>query len=81
MREESRNKLVTLAVYDSIIDVSYNLLKNMLDEAGIQYFVNNEYSNISKPMFTMMPTNLSIDIKVYEEDLKEATAILESIRR
>ena len=75
------NKLVTLAVFDSVIDIDYNLLKDMLDEAGIKYVVNNEYSNHSRPMFTIAPSNLCIDLKVYEEDMKQALEILSSIKR
>lgn len=75
------DKLVSLAVFDSIIDIDYNLLKDMLDEAGIKYFVNNEYSNHSRPMFTIAPSNLCIDLKVYEKDLKPALEILNSIKR
>ncbi len=81
MREESRNKLITLAIFDNTFDVTFNLLKDMLDEAGINYVVNNENSRAVKPMPFMAPLNLSIDIKIYEDDLKEATAILKSIRR
>lgn len=75
------NKLITLAVFDSIIDIDYNLLKDLLDEAGIQYIVNNEYSNFSRPMFSMAPANLCIDLKVFEKDLKPAMEILGSIKR
>ena len=72
-------KLITLAVFDNIFDVKYNLLKDMLDEAGINYITNNENARIIKPMPYTTPTNLSIDIKVYEDDLEQAIKILESI--
>ena len=75
------DKLVTLAVFDSVIDVDYNLLKDMLDQAGIKYVVNNEYSNYARPMFTIAPANLCIDLKVYEKDMKPALEILNSIKR
>lgn len=35
-------KLVTLAVFDSVLDIRYNLLKDMLEEAGIHCLTNNE---------------------------------------
>jgi hypothetical protein len=52
------NKLVTLAVFDNAFDVRFNLLKDMLDEAGIGYFTNNEYSRIIKPVPYPAPTNV-----------------------
>lgn len=72
-------KLITLAVFDNIFDVKYNLLKNMLDEAGINYITSNENARTVKPMPFMTPTNVSIDIKVYEDKLEEAIKILQSI--
>ena len=73
-------KLITLAVFDNIFDIKYNLLKDMLDEAGINYISNNENARTIKPMPYTTPTNLSIDIKVYEDDLEQAIKILESIK-
>lgn len=72
-------KLVTLAVFDNAFDVKYNLLKGMLDEAGIDYFTSNENVRSVKPMPFMTPTNVSIEIKVFEERLEEATRIFQSI--
>ena len=72
-------KLITLAVFDNAFDVKYNLLKDMLDEADIHYFTNNENVRIVKPMPFITPTNMSIDIKVYEKDLDEAVKIMASI--
>jgi len=72
-------KLITLAVFDSIIDVKFNLLKDMLDQAGISYITNNVNARTVKPLLCMAPANISIDIKVYEKDWKEAMQILKSI--
>ena len=74
-----QKKLVTLAVFDGALDVRFNLLKDMLDQAGIRYITNNENARIVKPIPYITPTNLSIDIRVYEEDLEVARGILESI--
>lgn len=73
------NKLITLAVFDNIFDVKYNLLKSMLDEAGISYITNNENTRTVKPVMAMTASNISIDIKVYKENLEEALEILNSI--
>ena len=72
-------KLITLAVYDNIFDVKFNLLKDMLEEAGIKYITNNENARTIKPLPYTTPSNLSIDIKVYEDDLEEAIRIFKSI--
>lgn len=74
------NKLVTLAVFDNVFDVKFNLLKDMLDEAGIPFFVTNENTRIVKPALAMTPANLSIEIKVYETEAGKAYEILESIK-
>ena len=72
-------KLVTLAVFDNVFDIKFNLLKDMLDEAGIGYITNNENARTIKPMPYTTPTNVSIDIKVYEDNLEEAIKIMGSI--
>ncbi len=72
-------RLVTLEEFDNVFDVKFNLLKDMLEEAGIAYLTNNENSRTVKPVFATTPTNISIDIKVYEENLEEAVKIMRSI--
>ena len=72
-------KLVTLAVFDNVIDVKFNLLKDMLDEAGIPYLTGNEKARTVKPLPFVSPANIAIDIKVYEEDAEEAQKIYQSI--
>ena len=74
------SKLITLAVFDNVFDVNFNLLKDMLDEAGIDYITTNENARTVKPMPYMVPTNISIEIRVYEEKLDEAIKILRSIK-
>ena len=73
------NKLVTLAVFDNTFDVKFNLLKAMLDEAGIGYITSNDNARSIKPMPYMTPSNIAIDLKVYEENLEEAVKIFRSI--
>ncbi len=72
-------RLVTLAVFDNIFDVKFNLLKDMLEEAGIEYLTGNENSRSVKPVLSIVPSNISIDIKVYEENLDDAVRIMKSI--
>ncbi len=79
MIQFTMEELVTLAVFDNAFDVKLNLLKNMLDQAGIAYFINNENSRSIHPMPAMTPTNVSIDVKVYSGKLEEAVSILKSI--
>jgi hypothetical protein len=73
------NKLITLAVFDNAFDVKYNLLKGMLEEAGIKFVASNENMRTVKPVMFMTPENISIEIKVYEEDFEEAMKIIQSI--
>lgn len=71
--------IVSLAIFDNAFDIQYNLLKDMLDEAGIKYFAINENLRSVEPMAFMTPTNISIEIKIFDYDLEEATSILNSI--
>lgn len=73
-------KLITLAVFDNIFDVKFNLLKEMLDEAGINYLTTNENAKAVKPVMFPVASNLSIELKVYEDDIKEAGRIFQSIK-
>ncbi|WP_346859328.1 putative signal transducing protein [uncultured Draconibacterium sp.] len=73
------NRFVKLVSFDSVMDIKFNLLKDMLDEAGIAYISNNENMRAVKPALSMMPSNLLIDVLVYEENLDEALTILKSI--
>lgn len=72
-------KLVTVAVFDNVIDVKFNILKDMLEEAEIPYLTKNENARKVKPTLSMVATNVAIDVKVYEENLEEALKIWQSI--
>ena len=74
-------ELVTLAVFDNAFEVNYNLLKDMLEEAGIVFFTPNENARLVKPMPFTTPTNISIEVKVYEKNFEEAMEILQSISK
>jgi len=56
-------ELITLAVFDNVFDVKFNLIKDMLEEAGINFITTNEHSRTIKPMPGMTPHNISIEIK------------------
>lgn len=73
-------KMVELAVFDSIVDVRFNLLQGLLEEAGIDYLTTNEHSRTVKPLLSRGPGNIAIGIKVYEDDLEEALKIYKSIQ-
>ena len=73
------SQLVKIASFDNVFDIRYNLLKDMLDEAGIGYLTNNENSRAVKPALSMIPTNITIDVLVYEANLEETLNILASI--
>jgi hypothetical protein len=72
-------KLITLAVFDNVVDVKFNLLKDMLDQAGISYLTGNENARAVKPLPFVSPANIAIDIKVFEEDAEEALKLYKSI--
>lgn len=72
------DKLVTLAEFGNIVEVKYNLLKDMLDQAGIKYVVVNENARTVEPM-ALTPSNISIEIKILESDAEQALKLYNSI--
>ncbi|HPR31225.1 MAG TPA: DUF2007 domain-containing protein [Prolixibacteraceae bacterium] len=72
-------KLYTIAEFTNPFEVKLNLLKDMLEQAGIPFFTTNEFTRTIKPaIFT--PSDLSIEVRVYEEDLRAAVDIYRSIQ-
>ena len=73
-------KMVELAVFDNVVDVRFNLLRSLLEEAGIPYLTTNLHSRSVKPLLSRGPGNISIGVKVDEEDLEKARELLNSIQ-
>ena len=73
------SKLITLAIFDNAFDVKFNLLKGLLEEAGIPFVTTNENYRTVKSVPFMTPANVSIDLKVDESDAEEALALYRSI--
>lgn len=73
------SKLISLAVFDNPFEVKYNLLIDMLKEAGINYLTTNDNFRTVRPMPYTTPSNVAIEVKVYEEDLEQAFEIMKSI--
>ena len=73
------SKLIILGRFDNVFDIKFNLLKGLLDEAGIPYLTSNENYRTVKSVPFMTPANVSIDIRVEEADLEEAMNLYHSI--
>jgi hypothetical protein len=73
-------KLVTVASFMNSFDIQFNLFKDMLEEAGIGYIVVNENRRSVGGALVVSPTNVTIEIKVDEENAREAFEILQSIK-
>ena len=71
--------LVTVAEFYKSFDVKFNLFKDMLEKAEIDYIVINENMRNIDGVFAVTPSNISIEIKVYEENVKQSLEILNSI--
>ena len=76
---DKMKRLVTVAEFPTAYAIKYSLLKDMLEHAEIPYFEVNENMRGLKP-FPISPSNISIEIKVYEEYLEEVQKILQSIK-
>lgn len=72
------SRLITIAEFPNIYDVKYSLIQDMLEEAGIPYLTSNENARVTKPLLANI-SNLSLEIKVYEENLEQAMQIVKSI--
>ena len=73
-------RLVTIAHFLNSFDIDFNIFKDMLEEAGIGYIVVNENNRIAKGALVVSPTNVTIEVKVDEENAQEAYEILQSIK-
>jgi hypothetical protein len=73
------NRLVTIAEFANTFDVKYCLLKDMLEEAEIPYILSNANAR-SVELYSISPSNMSIEVKVYEDVLAEAIEIVKSIQ-
>jgi len=74
----TKQKLITIAEFSNAHEVKLSLLKDMQEQAGIDYLVKNEYTRIVKSSI-FAPPNESIEVKVYKENLEKAIDILNSI--
>lgn len=74
------NNAVTIATFTSNFDMKFLLFREMLDEAGIKYMVVNEITSTVDGVFAGSPTNMGIEIRVLEENAKEAIEIFDSIK-
>ena len=72
-------KLITIAEFDNTYDVKYSLLIDMLEQAEIPYIKSNENAR-SVEIFIASPSNMAIEIKVYESYLEQSLQIVRSIR-
>ncbi len=72
-------RIITVAEFSNALDVKYNLLKDMLEQAEIPYIISNENARLVEP-FIHSPGNEAIEIKVYEDQFEEANEIFKSIR-
>ena len=70
---------VTIATFTSNFDMKYMLFREMLDEAGIQYMVVNEITSTIDGTFAGSPSNIGIEVRVMEDNAKEAVEIYNSI--
>jgi len=73
------NKAVTIASFTSNFDMKYILLKEMLEEAEIEYVLVNEITSTIDGTFAGSPSNMGIEIRVLEENAEEALEIYNSI--
>jgi hypothetical protein len=71
---------VTIAIFTSNFDMKYILFREMLEEAGIQYMLVNEITSTVDGIYRGSPTNIGIELRVMEEDAKEALEIYNSIK-
>lgn len=74
------NNPVTIATFTSNFDMKYILFREMLKEAGILYMLVNENTSTIDGTYSGSPSNIGIEIRVLEENAKEALEIYNSIK-
>ena len=72
-------KLLTIAEFDNTYDIKYNLLIDMLEQAEIPYILSNQNARTVE-LYVVSPSNMAIEVKVYEDRLKESMEIVKSIQ-
>ena len=73
------NRLITIAEFDNTYDIKYSLLIDMLEQAEIPYILSNQNARTVE-FYVVSPSNMSIEVKVYEDRLNEAMEIVKSIQ-
>jgi hypothetical protein len=73
------DKLVTIAEFNNTYDIKYNLLIDMLEQAEIPYILSNQNARTVE-LYVVSPSNMAIEVKVYEDRLKESMEIVKSIQ-
>ena len=71
-------KFITVAEFTNSHEVKFSLFKSMLKQAKIVYSINNENSRNVKP-FLIAPSNLAIEVQVFQKDFQNAREILKSL--
>ena len=73
------DKLVTIAEFNNTYDIKYNLLIDMLEQAEIPYILSNQNARTVE-LYVVSPSNMAIEVKVYEDRLEESMEIVKSIQ-
>jgi len=73
------DKLITIAEFNNTYDIKYNLLIDMLEQADIPYILSNQNARTVE-FYVVSPSNMAIEVKVYEDRLKESMEIVKSIQ-
>jgi hypothetical protein len=72
-------KLITIAEFDNTYHVKYSLLIDMLEQAGIPFIQSNQNARTVE-FYVVSPSNMAIEVKVYESQLEQAMEIVKSIK-
>lgn len=71
---------VTIASFDSSLELDFILAKDALEKKGIIYYCTNENIRSLKPMPGPIPSNIQIELRVPAKDQENAIDILEGIK-
>jgi hypothetical protein len=75
------NDFSSIGYFDKSFEPDLIIIKSMLEEAGIKYFVKNENRRSISPIIINVDSGVAMELYVDTNRLEEAKKIYQSIKR
>lgn len=75
------NDYTTIGFFDNSFDSELAIIKGMLEEAGIKFYIKNENMRSIEPLSNNMDFAIAMELCVETNRLKEAKEIYQNIKK